>query len=378
MKISHSPSLILAMTVAAAILLAGRAAYCLEYDLRGQASLLANGRSLDDEGYYIGEARYLPQVTLTGGIGKNNLIDLEASLDAFARAGSEDGADTSAVDLYRLKLRFATPRSETRIGLQQLNFGPAYLLRPLRWFDRLDPRDPLGLTDGVYALSFRYVAATNASIWLWGLYGNDEPKGYEMLATPDDEVEFGGRMQVPVSSGEVALTFHRRTVTAPGPYAEDFPEYRYALDGRWDIEIGLWLEAVLTHQKSEFLPFEWRQMVTLGGDYTLPLGNGPHVLMEHMAVDAAARPLEWDEDSHVSGLMVGYPLGLMDRLTAIGFYSWEDKEYSQFLGWQRAWDRFTLEVSVFHYPDGGGSVYPGGAGVLGGGSGGQLVFIFNH
>jgi hypothetical protein len=222
------------------------------------------------------------------------------------------------------------------------------------------------------------VTRQNASLWFWGLYGNDETKGYEMLATPDDEMEFGGRMQVPVSSGEAALTFHRRTVSAPSPHAEDFPEYRYGLDGRWDIEIGLWFEAVFTQQKSEFMPFEWRHMVTLGGDYTLPFGNGLHILFEHTAVDAATRPLEWEEDSHVSGLMIGYPMGLMDRLTAIGFYYWEEEEYSQFLSWQRAWDRFTLEVSAFHYPGGGDSVSPWKAGASGVGSGGQLVLIFNH
>jgi hypothetical protein len=213
---------------------------------------------------------------------------------------------------------------------------------------------------------------------LWGLYGNDELKGYEMLKTLDDGVEFGGRMQLPVPSGEAALTFHRRTVTAPAPFVDDFPEYRYGLDGRWDIEVGLWAEAVLIQQESPYVPFEWRQMLTLGADYTLTVGNGPHILVEHMAVDAVARPLKWDQDSHVSGLMIGYPLGLMDRVAAIGFYSWEEEEYSQFLSWQRAWDRFTLEVSAFHYPDGGASVYPGVAGTFEGGSGGQVVLIFNH
>jgi len=378
MRRSCSHRLIPALLILAQALPAAGPARCLDLDLRGQASVLGEARRHDDETDYVMGARYVPQLTLAQPVGAQTLVDLEASLDAFLRLGSAGDADTSAADIYRLKLRFATPRSETRLGLQQLNFGPGYLLRPLRWFDMLDPRDPLGLSEGVYALSFRYVTPGNASFWLWGLYGNDGVKGYETLATQDDEPEFGGRMQFPAAGGEVAFTFHRRTVTAPVSWAGDFPEHRYGLDGRWDVEVGLWVEAVLTQQESEYLPFEWRQMVTLGGDYTLPLGNGPHVLVEHMAADAAARPLDWEEDSHVSGLMVGYPMGLMDRLSVIGFYLWEEEEYSFYLSWQRAWDRFTLDVSAFHYPEGGAGVLGGGVGDAGGGYGGRVVLVFNH
>jgi hypothetical protein len=385
----HSQRVTLALLVFVSLLVTGEAALCLSYDFQGQASLLGNGRSRDGKRDYGMQVRYIPQVTLLQKAGDYTFLDLEASLDVLLRTGTEDEADTSGVDLYRLKLRFATPHSETRLGLQQLNFGPAYLLRPLRWFDMLDPRDPLGITDGVRALSFRYVTPRNASFWLWGLYGNDRVKGYETLATPDNEVEFGGRIQLPVSSGEMGLTFHRRTVTSPTPAggdfaavpvpaAENFPEYRYAIDSRWDVEIGLWIEAAFTQQKSEFVPFEWQQMITLGGDYTLPVGNGPHILLEHMAVDTADRMLGWDRDAHVSGFMIGYPLGLMDRLSAIGFYSWEDEEYSQYLSWDRTWDLFTFHASGFRYPDGGGSFLPGGTGSYPGGYGAQVVLIFNH
>ena len=48
-------------------------------------------------------------------------------------------------------LRLSTSRFEARVGLQKINFGSATLFRPLMWFDSLDPRDPLQITDGVYA-----------------------------------------------------------------------------------------------------------------------------------------------------------------------------------------------------------------------------------
>ncbi len=43
---------------------------------------------------------------------------------------------------HRLEVRFATNQMETRPGLQKVGFGPVFLLRSLRRFDRLDPRDP--------------------------------------------------------------------------------------------------------------------------------------------------------------------------------------------------------------------------------------------
>ena len=73
-------------------------------------------------------------------------------------------------------------------GLQKINFGSAVLLRPLMWFDSLDPRDPLQLTDGVYAVLLRYYFPNNANLWAWALYGNDSPKGWESAATAEDTV----------------------------------------------------------------------------------------------------------------------------------------------------------------------------------------------
>ena len=76
------------------------------------------------------------------------------------------------------------------------------LLRPLMWFDRIDPNDPLQLTEGVYGLLLKYTFLNNANIWLWGLYGNDDPKGWEAVPTQRKSAEYGGRLQAPFLSGE--------------------------------------------------------------------------------------------------------------------------------------------------------------------------------
>lgn len=329
----------------------------IEWDLRGQAAEWVTSETAYSRWSTESGINYIPQLTVTQEAWDGALADLEVSLKGFVRRRQREPKDTADLDMYRLKLRFATPRTESRLGLQQINFGPAYLLRSLRWFDRLDARDPLGLTDGVYALSFRYVAQNNTTLWLWGLYGNDEPKGNEALSTVREKPEAGGRLEVPLLSGESAFSFHYRNVDGPEPLIEDFAESRFALDGRWDKGIGMWYEAVLVHQDSQELPYQWRKMVTLGMDYTFQLGNGLHTLLEHMAVASSEDASGWVKDSHVSGLSLSYPLGYADRLSSVSFYYWESREYSLYAAWEHYWDNLGVNVSFYSYP--GASVMTG-------------------
>ena len=128
------------------------------------------------------------------------------------------------------------------------------------WFDRIDPRDPLQLTDGVYATLARYYFLNNANVWFWFLYGNDEPKGWELLSTTKKQPEYGGRIQLPLYTGELGLSYHRRQV---GPDSINFSgiagnyskleEDRIGLDGKWDIGPGVWFEEVLKHRQKNSL-----------------------------------------------------------------------------------------------------------------------------
>ena len=102
--------------------------------------------------------RSIPEFTLEQSVSSSVLFDVEFSLNAFGTAQFRSGEDTRTdgkIDPYRLWFRFSTSQFEARIGLQKINFGSASLLRPLMWFDSSEPRDPLQLTDGVYALLLR-------------------------------------------------------------------------------------------------------------------------------------------------------------------------------------------------------------------------------
>ncbi len=96
--------------------------------------------------------RYLPTFSL-GRAGEKTLsLDAELAVNADLTAAAPGWRDLRAeaqVKLYRFWLRLSSSRFEARVGLQKINFGSASLFRPLMWFDRLDPRDPLQITDGV-------------------------------------------------------------------------------------------------------------------------------------------------------------------------------------------------------------------------------------
>ena len=110
------------------------------------------------------------------------------------------------------------------------------LLRPIQWFNQIDPRDPLQLTNGVYAALGRYYFLNNANIWLWVLYGNEKTRGFDVLESNWKIPEIGTRIQYPIPKGEIALSYHYRTANSINqsflnPY-EKIPEHRIGIDGK--------------------------------------------------------------------------------------------------------------------------------------------------
>ncbi|MCX8159860.1 MAG: hypothetical protein N3G18_02880 [Candidatus Saccharicenans sp.] len=302
-------------------------------------------------------------------------LTLEFSLNAWGTLTIEQGTENqfrSQLKPYRLSLKYAASRFEARLGLQKISFGSASLLRPLMWFDRIDPRDPIQLTDGVYGLLIRTYVSTRTNLWAWVLYGNDDPKGWELLPTLRRHPEFGARAQFPAGPGELAFTVHHRRVdfnlamaaTNPAvsliplkpssPLAITFPETRLAVDGKWDLGPGLWFEATLTNQRSTFLAFPWQRVLTIGLDYTLATGNGLHLLAEYFQSDTATSPLSGSTFSSFRARFLAtsasYPLTLLDQLSAIVFYDTLNRQLYSFIRWQRSYDRWSIHLMAFWNP----------------------------
>jgi len=134
------------------------------FSLGGQLSLQSSARFDTALAPFV-SLRFIPELKFTTASAARPdarvIFDAEASVNAYG----------------------STSRFEARIGLQKVSFGSAALFRPMMWFDSMDPRDPLQLTDGVYALLLRYYTKGNASFWAWTMYGNDARRGFD-LAPP--------------------------------------------------------------------------------------------------------------------------------------------------------------------------------------------------
>jgi len=344
-------------------------AQATDFDFRGQLSGWANTMNHKNSWDFGAGVLYMPQVDFYHNLTNESFLNSELSLKGYFNTDFEESIQN--VDFYRFNIRYATNQSETQIGLQKISFGPAMLLRSLMWFDQVDVRDPLRLTNGVYALRYKYNFLNNTNIWFWGLYGNEKIKGYEIFPTSNNAPEFGGRIQYPMPLGELGQSIHYRKVKAE---SFKYDEYKFGFDGRWDALIGFWVEASFTFNATDRLPFQWNKMFTLGADYTFDTGNGLYFLTEHFASLTSQAFLPFDNDNYASSFMLSYPLGILDNIRAIGFYSHNDDNYYQFLDWQRTYDEIILNLSLFYYPES----QTNNLNIQTRGYGAQIMLIYNH
>lgn len=321
--------------------------------------------------------RYLPEIRLVKPVFDDHNLDLELAINSYTNfsGGSLSNINNkSDARLYRLSGRYYSPRFETRIGLQKINFGPAKVFRSLMWFDRLDPRDPLKLTDGVYAILGRYYFLNNANLWVWGLYGNENTKGLEIVKSDKNIIEPGARCQIPVPNGEIGLSLHRRYLdktdylTKMQSAITDGTESRIGIDGVWDIGIGLWFESAVTQTQIDVNNQLWAKHFTLGSDYTFK--SGLHLTTEHFINSTGQKFGQNDRTLNYTAVMGDYLLGIIDSLTGILYYDWDQNKGYLFLGWQRSYDNWRINVLTFSNPDNNSTSF--------GGNGVQLIFTYNH
>jgi hypothetical protein len=343
------------------------------FDFRGQISTWGTGMKSSVQWNNNFGARYIPQFNYSYNFDDHKTLNAELLVNAWY--GTDFKTDDFTAKLYRAILRYSTEQSETQIGLQKINFGPAQLLRTLMWFDKVDPRDPLKLTDGVYGLRYKYNFMDNSNIWLWGLYGNKETKGYEVNGSVKNIPEFGGRIQTPVLIGEMAATFHTRMADA-GTF--EYRENRYAIDGRWDIGIGIWFESAVQQSRSTLLPYEWNKMITIGADYTIPAGNGIYILGETLSSSASDNILTNNMDQEVSALMLTYQIGVLDNIIVQEYLTWQGKDLYQYYNWQRTYDNIIISAALFHFPESGKGFLPSNQSLPAAGYGAQLMLIYNY
>lgn len=278
---------------------------------------------------------------------RNNWLSIDAeAVNSFQYlATMQDKMDEQSMDdkLYRAWIRLSAKRTDLRIGLQRLNFGSASIIRPLQWFDKLSPIDVLENTDGMQAAMIKSYFLNNSTLWAWAILSDGKLKGSETISTKKEDVEFGGRYQLPLLSGETGISVNHRRLTDKFN-SKDVFENRIGLDMRVDYFAGFWLESSLSN-KNDLSP-KWEMQSMLGTDYTFAIGNGLYFLLEtgvkHNSNNFDTMQLQDTE----SALMLNYPLGLLDAVIFLNTATWEAEQYTQSLVFRRSYDSLVMELNA--------------------------------
>lgn len=355
-----------------------------EIELDGQLSLIGSFSPDNSLDFFAG-GRYIPELSYGIPLDSTKVLDFEAAANISGSAFFHpfDAAETKGdIQPYRLWARITGKQFEIRAGLQKIDFGSATLLRPIQWFNQIDPRDPLQLTNGVYGLLGRYYFLNNANIWLWSLYGNEDARGFDVVPTYTKIPEYGGRIQYPTSNGEVGLSYHHRTASSQNvdgfPSFEKIPENRIGLDGKWDVKIGLWFEASYTRKSKSVGDLTNQTLLTLGADYTFGIGNGLNVIGEHLISSYDKEPFELHNTTGVSALSLSYPLGLWDNLNFYTYYNWPSDDFTFFLNYEHQFKKIVGYVMAFYNPANQTSIQQNELIHNFAGPGVRLMVVYNH
>lgn len=332
--------------------------------------------------------RFVPALTGKFDTDKISSFDFEVSFNINGYTTYKDFRKESAsatLKPYRVWMRYATDKFELRGGLQKINFGQAKLFRPLMWFDGMDVRDPLQLTDGVYGLLGKYFFENNASVWAWGLIGNKNTKGWELNPTEQWKPELGGRLEMPVFTGEMALSTNFRQVHTPILYSSRLNDYlllhesRIGLDGKWDLGFGMWFESSTTiTQKNTALTPHFQDMWNAGIDYTFPLGNGLGATIEYLRYHAGEQFFVNGTSLNLIGTMFTYPVSIIDNLSAMLFFVPVQNVLFNYFSWSRTYDKWSFyAIAYLNPPNSQLLTFQSTANNLFSGKGIQLMAAFN-
>ena len=353
-------------------------------EFAGQVSTVAN-YSPDNQLDVLLGGRYIPELNYSIILAPSNVLDFDASVNLNGSVSFSD-IDTLVfagnIRPYRIWARFTGKQVEIRLGLQKIDFGSAMLLRPLQWFNQLDPRDPLQLTYGVYGALGRYYFLNNANIWLWVLYGNEETRGFDALRTYRRHPEFGTRIQYPVPKGELALSYNHRTADSRDLFNvatfDKIPEDRFGVDGKWDIEIGLWFEFSYIHRSKDIGIFTNQTLFTLGADYTFGIGNGLNVVAEHLLTTSDKEPFAFNNTANISASSISYPVGLFDNLTCMLYYNWSSGGFSVFMNYEHQFKNVTGYIMTYYNSEGLQDLQQNEFINTYSGPGIRLMLVYNH
>lgn len=352
---------------------------------KGQFSSWLNYNSENDLSLWAG-AHYIPQLNYFFSAKNDQLFDTEVSVNIFGSLGT-DFSDSlysdGQIKAYRAWMRYSGQQFELRAGLQKINFGSAIMLRPLMWFDEMDARDPLNLTDGVWGLLGRYYFLNNANIWTWVLYGNEKPRGWEIAERNTHYPEFGGRLQFPFSNSELGFSYHHQNIDTrllddAAIRTDNIIENKMGFDIKIDWHIGLWFEGVWSVKNADLGMLKNQEMMTLGMDYTFGIGSGLYFVAENLIAANDEKAFDFKQPINFTAASFSYPVGLFDNVNAIFYYDWTNQAIYNFVNWQKQFNKISIHLMAYWNPVNSLLPTAGGTSKLYNGKGIQIMFVFNH
>ena len=80
----------------------------------------------------------------------------------------------------------------------------------------------------------------------------------------------------------------------------------------------------------------------------------------------------------MTAFSLNYPIGLLDDLTGMMYYDWDNKNGYRFISWQRKYDNWSFYLMGFWNPDQYQLLQASTINNLYAGKGLQLLVVFNH
>ena len=279
---------------------------------------------------------YIPTLSAYYELSRGKMVDLEWAY-RFGRSYIGDSLEEHYEKPYRGWLRYSTQRIEARLGLQKVSFGPARVLRPLAWFDTIDPEDPIAQTEGVEAFRLRFFPSNSWALWTW------------IMKDVSDTLSYGGRGELSTSLGEWGFTLHQDT---------DVSNTQVGIDFRYDGFIGFWNESVMI--KSDNIEID---MITVGADYTLPIASGVLIMTESMFISSKQNTTTSDQT--FTAFMASLPVGMFHNVMLISSLDWDENNTYNYLRWSSTYDNLSINCMASINPNEVGNSF-------------QLMFIYNH
>ena len=308
------------------------------YSIKGQ--FWASGESVEDNFDIKSQLVYIPTLSLYYELSQDRMFDLEL---AYKLGRSYIGY--SLVEhhekFYRSWLRYSTKVIEARLGLQKVSFGPARVLRPLAWFDTIYPEDPTDQTEGVEAFRLRFFPSNSLTVWAWIMKGES------------DTLSYGGRGELSTNLGEWGFTFHKDPAKSPQligqyPILITGSHTRAGVDFRYDGYIGFWFESAgfFIIENQEMFDIDRHSLITMGADYTLPIGTGLLILLETMRSEGWSSKTDESSNQTISAFMASLPVGMFHHVMLISNLDWDKQKTYNYLRWSSTYNRFSINCML--------------------------------